>query len=87
MGPHNPDMDHESLATAFALLHGNPPKSLRYRNGLFAATTPKAQQYRVQVEKYIRELHPHATRTRELLKRRRNDVLRALYRQMGVESK
>lgn len=81
------DMDYETLASAFALLNGNPPKSLRYRNGLFEATDPRAQQYRSQVEKYIRELHPHATRTRELLKRRRNDVLRALYKQMGVPSK
>lgn len=80
-------MDYESLATAFALLHGNPPKSLRYRNGLFECKDGRAQAYRSQIEKYIRELHPVATNTREKLKRRRNDVLRALYKQMGVESK
>lgn len=78
-------MDYETLASAFALLHGNPPKSLRYRRRLFSATDAKAQQYRAQCEKFIREQHPGATNTREKLKRRRNDVLRALYRQMGVE--
>ena len=80
-------MDYDTLASAFALLYGNPPKSLRYRNGRFEATDGKAQAYRSQVENYIREMHPHATRTRGLLKRRRNDVLRALYKQMGVPSK
>lgn len=80
-------MDYESLATAFALLYGNPPKSLRYRGRLFSATDAKAQRYRSQVENYIHSVHPHATRTRELLKRRRNDVLRALYAQMGREPK
>ena len=80
-------MDYESLATAFALMHGNPPKSLRYRNGLFEATHPSAQAYRSKVETYIRELHPHATNTREKVKRRRNDVLRALYKQLGIDSK
>ena len=80
-------MDYDSLATAFALLHGNPPRSLRYRGRLFSATDAKAQQYRAAVEKFIRERHPHATRTRELLNRRRNDVLRAMYKQMGVEPK
>ena len=80
-------MDYEALATAVALLFGNPPKSLRYRNGLFGATDPKAQQYRAHVEKYIREQHPVETNTRAKLTRRRNDVLRALYKQMGIESK
>ena len=77
-------MDYETLASAFALLHGNPPKSLRYRGRLFSATDGKAQAYRAAVEKFVREQHPHATRTRELLKRRRNDVLRALYAQLGI---
>ncbi|MDQ5904046.1 MAG: hypothetical protein QG672_1639 [Pseudomonadota bacterium] len=80
-------MDYEALATSFALLYGNPPKSLRYRNNVFGATDGRAQTYRNAVEKFIREQHPHATRTRELLKRRRNDVLRALYKQMGIDSK
>ena len=80
-------MDYETLASAFALLFGNPPKSLRYRNGLFEATDGKAQVYRSQVEKFIREQHPHATNTREKVKRRRNDVLRALYKQLGIDSK
>ena len=80
-------MDYETLASAFALLYGNPPKSLRYRNGLFEATDARAQSYRSQVENYIREQHPHATNTRGKVKRRRNDVLRALYKQMGKESK
>lgn len=80
-------MDYETLAGAAILLLGNPPKSLRYRGRLFSATDGKAQAYRSAVEKFIREQHPHATRTRELLKRRRNDVLRAMYRQMGVEPK
>ncbi len=80
-------MDYDTLAAAFALLYGNPPKSLVYRHGLFEARDPKAQAYRSQVEKYIREQHPHATNTREKVKRRRNDVLRALYKQMGVASK
>lgn len=61
--------------------------TINYRNGLFEAKDGKAQSYRQTVENFIREQHPHATRTRELLKRRRNDVLRALYKQMGVESK
>ena len=79
-------MDYETLASAFALLYGNPPKSLRYRHGLFSATDAKAQSYRSSVEKFIREQHPHATNTREKVKRRRNDVLRALYKQLGIES-
>ena len=80
-------MDYDTLATAFALLHGNPPKSLYYRNGLFEMRDAKAAQYRSAVDKFVREQHPVATNTREKLKRRRNDVLRALYKQMGVESK
>lgn len=80
-------MDYESLATAFALLYGNPPKTLRYRGRLFSATNAKAQRYRSQVEDYIHSAHPYETRTCGLLKRRRNDVLRALYAQMGRESK
>lgn len=80
-------MDYDTLAAAFALLYGNPPKSLRYRNSLFEATDSKAQSYRQMLENYIREQHPHATNTREKVKRRRNDVLRALYKQMGITSK
>lgn len=83
----NSGMDYETLASAFALLHGNPPKSLRYRHGLFSADDSKAQQYRSACENFIRAQHPHATRTRELCRRRRNDVLRALYAQLGIESK
>jgi hypothetical protein len=78
-------MDYESLATAFMLLHGQPPKSLRYRHGGFSKTDERAQRYTIWVEKFVREQHPHATRTRTLLERRRNDVLRAIYKQLGRE--
>ena len=83
----NPDMDYETLASAFALLHGNPPKSLRYRGRLFSADDNKAKLYRAAVEEFVRAQHPHETRTRELCRWRRNDVLRALYAQLGIESK
>lgn len=78
-------MDYETLATAFMLLYGPPPKSLRYRTGGMWKSNAKAQAYASLVEKYIREQHPHATRTRTLLARRRNDVLRAIFRQLGIE--
>lgn len=81
------DMDYETLASAFALLNGNPPKSLRYRNGRFEAEDARAIRYRAQVEGYIRELHPCETDTQFKLRYRRNCVLRALYKQMGVPSK
>jgi hypothetical protein len=80
-------VDYDTLAAAFALLYGNPPKSLVYRHGLFEARDAKAQKYRSEIEKCICEQHPHATNTREKVKRRRNDVLRALYKQLGITSK
>lgn len=41
-----PASEHEkTLALAFTLLHGNPPKSLKHRNGGFAFTKPPAAEY------------------------------------------
>lgn len=80
-------MDLDTLATSFALLHGNPPKSLRYRNGLFAAPDEKATTYRILAEKFVREHLPHVTNTRRKALIYRNKLLRVLHAQLGIESK
>lgn len=81
----NPDMD--TLASAFALLHGNPPKSLRYRNGLFAAPDAKATEYRILAGEFMKAQMPHVVNTNRRTKIYRNMLLRALYAQLGIESK
>ena len=77
----------ETLATTFALLHGNPPKSLRYRRGLFCVEDAKASEYRTRADQFVREHLPHVTNTRAKQKIQRNRLLRALYAQLGIESK
>lgn len=75
----------EALATAFALLHGNPPKSLRYRRGLFCVTDQDAADYRHRAFIFVREHMPYATNTTRRAVIIRNKLLRALYAQLGRE--
>lgn len=78
-------MDYETLASSFALLHGNPPKSLRYRNFLFAVTDKKAHEYRASADKFVKEHLPHLADTHRKVKIQRNCLLRALYAQLGIK--
>jgi hypothetical protein len=80
-------INYDALATAFCLLHGNPPKSLRYRNRLFSVTDRQAAVYRARAELFMREQCPVETNTIKRLKVQRNKMLRALYHQHGLVSK
>jgi hypothetical protein len=80
-------VNYDALATAFCLLHGNPPKSLRYRNRLFSATDQRAVAYRKHAETFMTEQCPDESYSFRGLKIQRNKMLRALYAQHGIESK
>lgn len=80
----NSDMD--TLASAFALLHGNPPKSLRYRRGLFCVTDQKAADYRFAASMFVAQHLPHVADTTRRRVIMRNKMLRVLYAQLGIPS-
>lgn len=82
-------MDYETHATAFALLHGNPPKSLRYRHGLFEVKDVVAVDYRIAAEQYVLEhVLPEGTSpVSPKVRAHRNNLLRTLHQQLGIESK
>lgn len=47
------------MAVAFVLLHGNPPRHLIYRNGLFQFRGSLARAYRASLEKFAHDQLPH----------------------------
>lgn len=69
-----PASEHEkTLALAFALLHGNPPKSLKYRNGGFSFTKPPATEYAFKLVAYIaaNSMGKYNTATKRVMARNR----------------
>ena len=78
---------YETLATAFVLLHGHPPKSLRYRNHLFCVTDAKAGLYRANADVFVIEQLPSLANTYRNTRIQRNCLLRAVYKQLGIESR
>jgi hypothetical protein len=71
----------EALGTAFMLLHGNPPKALEWTVGGMRKRSHEAQQYCVQLEKFIAQQFPDIRIKRCMI--RRNRVLRILMKLQG----
>ena len=88
--PKAPNHDEQTIAAAFILLHGNPPKAIRYHRGMFAFRSPAAHDYKKQLQHYIWKHLPSACKTRKgeystaLAEQARNRCLRYI---MGVAGK
>ena len=85
--PRPANHDEQTIAAAFILLHGNPPKAIRVRNGMFAFRSPAAHDYKRRLQEYVMEQLPEVCRTSDgkvsptLVERARNRCLRYI---MGV---
>jgi len=80
--PHPASEIEKTVALAFTLLHGNPPKGVKHRGGMFSFITPAAQSYKRALQAYVRAELPEATRTNTLNARVRNRCLRYI---MNIE--
>lgn len=49
-----PSTEHErAVAASFLLLHGNPPKAIRYHRGNFAFRSAAAHEYKRQLQNFV----------------------------------
>lgn len=78
-------MDPHTIATAFILTHGNPPRSLYWRPGGFRKNDYPAVRYCNQLEEIIKGMSPTIKRQRLCVWR--NKVLRIIFEELGIERK
>lgn len=61
--PYLATTEEQAVAAAFILLHGNPPKAVKYKGGMFSFRSPLAQDYKRRLECYAAEQLPAHCRT------------------------
>lgn len=71
----------KTTALAFVLLHGNPPKSVKYRDRMFTFRNQVAKQYKHKLEAYLAEEFVECYGSARLCVMARNRCLRYI---MGV---
>lgn len=53
-----------TIGEAFTLLHGNPPRGVKHRGGMFTFKGQAAQDYKHLLTRYVWQHNPAACKTR-----------------------
>lgn len=78
-----PDPEAEkTVALAFTLLHGNPPKGVKYKGRLFEFRGEVSKQYKFKLQRYVAAAFPGVLDTEYKRVMARNRCLRYI---LGVE--